>query len=134
MAKGTRGHIQSKYAAQQPGSILISRVPNTPAAERTTPIKARCASPPRAAEVATHHPALGMPAGPSHCRLVTCWRPARLPSRPISGEAPLTQLRIAALVSCADLHEGLRPLRGKFRITILALMVHHNKGWEIFYC
>src|SRR5262245_60848407 len=39
-----------------------------------------------------------------------------------------------ALVSCADLHQRLRPLRSKLRIKILALMIHHNKSWEILHC
>src|SRR5262245_22471787 len=50
-----------------------------------------------------------------------------------SGKIPPTKSCTAALVSCADLHQGLRSLRGKFRIKILALMVHHNKGWEIIH-
>src|SRR5262252_5120290 len=66
-------------------------------------------------------------------RDVALRRPAKLPSRLSYNEAPPTKSHIAALVSCADLYQGLRPLRGQFRIKILALMVHHNKGWEILH-
>src|SRR5215510_8904739 len=73
-------------------------------------------------------------AGPSRRPLAACWWPARWPSRLSSGEAPPTKSRTADLMSCADLHQGLRPLCGKLRIKISALVVHHDKGREVLHC
>ena len=37
------------------------------------------------------------------------------------------------LVFRADLHQGLRSLCSEFGVKILALVVHHNKGWKILH-
>src|SRR5438876_11305210 len=42
-------------------------------------------------------------------------------------------LRNGHLVLRADLHQGLRTLGGQLRIKILALVIDHNKGWEVFH-